>query len=55
MNLVAIIEPIPTDQTGIAERKVSEISVEADNYEDGFAELRGQVPEGWRLMNVRRD
>lgn len=55
MTLIAMIEPIPTDNAGNQAGDVREISVRADSYEPGVSELRGQVPEGWRLMNIRRD
>jgi hypothetical protein len=34
--------------------EIREISVEAGTYEAGRDELRGQVPERWRIMNLRR-
>lgn len=57
MNVIAAIEPVPESNTGEggSTEQGRELSVEAASYEAGFAELRGQVPEGWRIINVRRD
>lgn len=45
---------VPADDSGAGGGEVREISVEAEAYEAGVAELRGLVPAGWRLLNVRR-
>jgi hypothetical protein len=54
VHVIAMIEPIPADNTGGGDRRVEEISVEAESYEEGVSELPGQVPEGWRIINLRR-
>lgn len=55
MMITSYIEPIPADQSGGTERKINEMSVEASTYEAGVEELRKTVPDGWRIMNFRRD
>jgi hypothetical protein len=52
---VAAIEAVPDNNTGQQAREVRELSVEAASYEEGVTELRSQLPEGWRIMNLRRD
>lgn len=54
MTLYGLIERIPEDQADGGERQTDDLSAEADTYEAAFAQLRASVPEGWRLMNVRR-
>ncbi|WP_298041964.1 hypothetical protein [uncultured Citricoccus sp.] len=55
MNIIAAIEAVPENNTGQQAHKVRELSVEAASYEEGVTELRAQIPEGWRIMNLRRD
>jgi hypothetical protein len=54
VNVVAMIEPIPADNAGGEPREVQELSVDAESYEAGRAALYDQVPEGWRIINLRR-
>lgn len=49
-----MIEPIPENNAGGGAQQVQEISVEAESYEAGVSALPGQVPEGWRIINLRR-
>lgn len=55
MNIIAAIEPVPDNNTGQHAQAVRELSVEAVSYEEGVTDLRAQLPEGWRIMNLRRD
>lgn len=55
MNIIAAIEPVPDNNTGQHAQAVRELSVEAVSYEEGVTELRAQLPEGWRIINLRRD
>ena len=52
--MTALIEPIPPNHSGNEPREVRELSVEAKSYEAGRAELFAQVPEGWRMVSIRR-
>lgn len=49
-----MIEPIPADNAGGGAQQVEEISVESQSYEAGVAELPAKLPEGWRIINLRR-
>lgn len=49
-----MIEPIPTDNAGGNPGEVRELSVDAETYEAGRADLYAQVPDGWRILNFRR-
>jgi hypothetical protein len=55
VKIIAVIEPIPDNNTGQHAREVRELSVEAASYEEGVTELGAQLPEGWRIMNFRRE
>lgn len=55
MNIIAAIEAVPDNNTGQHAQEVRELSVEATSYEEGVTGLRAQLPEGWRIMNLRRD
>ena len=55
MNIIAVIEPVPDSNTGQHAQEVRELSVEAASYEEGVTALHAQLPEGWRIMNLRRD
>jgi hypothetical protein len=54
VTTIAMIEPIPENNSGAGARQIEEVSVEAESYEAGVAELRDQLPEGWRIINLRR-
>ncbi|ACZ32475.1 hypothetical protein Xcel_3476 (plasmid) [Xylanimonas cellulosilytica DSM 15894] len=54
MHVIAVIEPIP-DDTNSAPAESREISVDAQEFQEGYDRLKGQVPEGWRISHVRRD
>jgi hypothetical protein len=54
VNIIAVIEPVPDNNTGQNAQEVRELSVEATSYEQGVTKLRTQLPEGWRIMNLRR-
>jgi hypothetical protein len=43
MKVIAMIRPTDT----------REIEVEAPDYETGRELLKGQVPEGWQIVNFR--
>lgn len=49
-----MIELIPEDNSGISTGQIEELVVETDAYVAGVLELRTRVPEGWRIMNLRR-
>lgn len=55
MKIIAAIEAVPENNTGQQAQEVRELSVETASYEEGVTELRAQLPEGWRIMNLRRD
>ncbi|XKH58340.1 hypothetical protein LG293_17085 (plasmid) [Citricoccus nitrophenolicus] len=55
MKLHALLETLPVDSSGSGERQLTEKTVEAETYDQAYAQLRSEVPEGWRLVNVRRD
>lgn len=55
VKILGMIEMVPADDSGAGDGEVREISVDAEGYAAGVAELRVLVPEGWRLLNVRRD
>ncbi|MGM7669278.1 hypothetical protein [Microbacterium sp. A93] len=54
MKIIGHIEQLPEDMSGSAPSQVRELSMEAETYEKAVAGLRDQVPDGWRLMNLRR-
>lgn len=54
MDITAVIETIPGDDTGGGDRGFDELTAEGESYEAGVAALRARVPEGWRIMNLRR-
>jgi hypothetical protein len=54
VHVIAMIEPIPVDNAGGGAQQVEEISVESQSYEAGVAELPAKLPEGWRIINLRR-
>ncbi|GAA1133832.1 hypothetical protein [Citricoccus alkalitolerans] len=54
MEITAVTETIPDDDTGAGDRGIDELTAEAESYEAGVATLRGRVPAGWRIMNLRR-
>ncbi|MBB5747938.1 hypothetical protein [Micrococcus sp. TA1] len=54
VNLIAMVEPIPEDQSGRDPRQVEEKAVEAENYEPGREALMAKVSEMWRMTSIRR-
>jgi hypothetical protein len=54
VNIIAVIEAVPDNNAGQHAPEVRELSVEAASYEEGVTKLRTQLPEGWRIMNLRR-
>lgn len=49
----ARIETVPpSHQAKAADRETRELTATADTYEAAVADLRVQVPDGWRLMRV---
>jgi hypothetical protein len=54
VNVIAMIEPIPEDQSGNSPGHIEEITVEEETYEAGREALTAKVPEGWRMVNIRR-
>lgn len=49
-----MIEPVPEGQSGNSPRQVEEIAVGAETYEASREALMAKVPEGWRMVNIRR-
>lgn len=48
------IETIPPDLSGPGpDHRYDTITVTADTYPEALAQARSQVPDGWRLINVR--
>lgn len=55
MKITAAIEVVPSDHSGSTPAQVREISVEAATYEESTVALQAEIPEAWRLMNLRRE
>lgn len=55
MKLIAMIETVPADRSGHPDRRTDEISVQTQDYDAGYDQLCSQIPEGWRMVHVRRD
>lgn len=49
------MSPPPPINSQVSPSEVRELSIEVEGHEAGGVEQRAQVPEGWRLMNLRRD
>lgn len=53
LTVRAAIEPVPpSHQVKAPDRETRELTATADTYEDATAELRAQVPDGWRMLYV---
>lgn len=50
-----MIEPVPEDSTGAGASQPQDLEVEADSYQAAVSAVHAQVPEGWRVMNLRRE
>lgn len=49
----ARIETVPpSHQAKAPDRETRELTATADTYEAATAELRAQVPDGWRLLYI---
>lgn len=53
MILHAMLEQTPADSTGEGERVTRETRIEAATYDDAGAQLRAELPDGWRILWVR--
>lgn len=53
-TLEASIETTPPDNSGPGpDHRYDTLTVTADTYRDALAQVRAQVPDGWRLVYVR--
>lgn len=53
-TLEALVETIPPDNTGSdPQRRTETLTVTADTYAEAYAQVRDQIPDGWRLVHVR--
>ncbi|GAA1411502.1 hypothetical protein [Oerskovia paurometabola] len=53
MLLHAMLEQAPADSTGEGERVTRETRVEAPTYDDAWAKLHAELPDGWRIPRFR--
>ena len=53
MILHAMLEQIPADSTGGSKQITHETTVEAGTYDEAWARLHVELPEGWRVLWVR--
>lgn len=53
MILCAMLEQTPADSSGTGERVTRETRIEAPTYDDGWAKLHAELPDGWRVLWVR--
>lgn len=55
VTLIAITQQTPAphtrDHSGL---ETGELTAEGDSYETALAGLDAQVPDGWRLISIRR-
>lgn len=52
----ARIETVPpSHQAKAPDRETRELTATADTYEQAYADVRAQVPDGWRLLRVLVD
>lgn len=52
----ARIETVPpSHHAKVDDRETRELTATADTYEDATAQLRGEVPDGWRVLYVLAD
>lgn len=45
----------PPDARGGYELPTGEVSARGETYEEAYASLLEQVPEGWQLLGIHRD
>lgn len=52
----ARIETIPpSHQSKAPDREIRELTATTDTYEQAYADVQEQVPDGWRLLHVLVD
>lgn len=51
--LHAMLEQAPADSTGEGERVTRETRLEAPTYDDAWAQLHAELPDGWHILWVR--
>lgn len=54
MTLTATIRQNPPDHRGGYELETRTLTAEADTYDNAYAQLVGQVPDGWSMLFVRQ-
>ena len=52
MILHAMTQPIPADERA-ADAESREVKIEAPTYDDAWAKLHAELPDGWRVLWVR--
>ncbi|WP_213283472.1 hypothetical protein [Cellulomonas hominis] len=55
IELLALAETTPPDHTGVhPERQTTQLEAKGDTYDAALQALHAQVPDGYRLVHVRR-
>lgn len=52
MILHAMTQPIPADERS-ADAESREVTIQAATYDDAWARLHAELPDGWRVLWVR--
>jgi hypothetical protein len=51
--MIGSIERLPPDHRGGYQLDRDDVVVTADDYDEAMTQIRGRLPDGWRLLFVR--